>query len=180
LAVRLTLLDIGFKHRSVVLLSILQVHTVLKKLGIKINRRKRLISVDRDPYSTLCEVALQAVAVTSQNEDGSLDQQPVQTLGWDRHEARLWWERNVFGKTFIERRSWLSMGRAFFRVWLFLILEFQAMCVFLWAWDTKEKWYWLSSLTATHAVANLIYEIAGAWTQRSTKRHVRLLGSPFW
>lgn len=71
------------------------------------------------------------------------------------------------------------MGRAFFRVWLFLILEFQTMCLFLWAWDGNYRWYWMTTLVGTHSFACLCYEIAGAWTQRGNKK-IRVHGNPFW
>jgi len=157
-----------------------QVHRVLKVLGIKFNLRKRLIQMDRDPYETLLCVGEQRVAVVADDGDGSVPVAPTTTLGWGWEDARDWWARKVFGKTYVERRSWLTIGRAFYRVWLFLILEFQAMCVFLWGWSSVYRWYWLTTLVATHAFAGLLYEIAGAWTQRSTMRGVRLLGSPFW
>lgn len=35
----------------------------------------------------------------------------------------------MFGKTFVERRSLLTMYRTFYRVWAFLILEFHFMAV---------------------------------------------------
>lgn len=157
-----------------------QVHRVLKVLGIKINSRKRVITMERDPYETLLEVGEQRVAVVADDGDGTMPVAPAATLGWGWQDACNWWSKVVFGKTYIERRSWLTIGRAFYRVWLFLVLEFQAMCVFLWGWDTDYRYYWLSSLVGTHAFANLLYEIAGGWTQRSTNRSVRLLGSPFW
>ena len=157
-----------------------QVHRVLKVLGIKINVRKRVITMERDPYETLLGVGEQKVAVVADDGDGAVPVAPAATLGWGWQEATGWWAKIVFGKTFIERRSWLTMGRAFYRVWLALILEFQAMCVFLWGWDSAYRYYWLTSLVGTHAFANLLYEIAGAWTQRSTQPGIRLLGSPFW
>ena len=120
------------------------------------------------------------MAVVADDGAGAVPVGPAATLGWGWQDATNWWAKVVFGKTFVERRSWLSITRAFYRVWLFLILEFQAMCIFLWGWNTSYKWYWLSSLVGTHALAGLIYEVAGAWTQRSTFKGVRLLGSPFW
>lgn len=125
-------------------------------------------------------VLQQRVAVVADDGDGAVPVAPTTTLGWGWEDAREWWARKVFGKTFVERRSWLTMGRAFFRVWLFLILEFQVMCIFLWGWDTRYRYYWLTTVPATHAFASLCYEIAGAWTQRSTMRGVRVLGNPFW
>ena len=156
-----------------------QVHAVLKTLGVTINTRKRTYIIETDPYEALLSVGEQRVAVVG--GDGSSGQVPVgASLGWGWQDAMNWWAKVVFGKTFVERRSWLTMGRAFYRVWLFLILEFQTMCVFLWAWDGKNKYYWLSSLVITHAAANFVYEIAGAWTQRSTYRGVKLLGNSWW
>lgn len=126
--------------------------------------------------------------VTADDGHGAVPVAAPQTFGWGWKEAANWWDTHVFAKTFIERRSWLSITRAFYRVWLFLILEFQAMCVFLWAdkgrpwaWPLSDvQWYWLSSLVGTHAVCSLVYQIAGAWTQRATRKGLRLHGNPFW
>ena len=157
-----------------------QVHRVLNILGIKINTKKRVITMARDPYETLLSVGEQKVAVVADDGAGAVPVGPASTLGWGWKDACNWWANCVFGKTYIERRSWLTIGRAFFRVWLFLVLEFQTMCIFLWGWNTAYRYYWLTSLVGTHAIASLLYEIAGGWTQRSTHSQVRLLGSPFW
>ena len=152
------------------------VRRVLSDLGIKINMRRKRIFMNNDPYDTLLSVGEEGQALRSQ----ATNQEMYNRTGWNYKNAVAWWKKKVFGKTFVERRSWLTIGRAFFRVWMFLILEFQTMCLFLWAWDyEKYRWYWMSTLVGTHAVGNLCYEIAGVWTQRGTK-DVRLHGSPFW
>ena len=52
----------------------------------------------------------------------------------------------------------------FYRVWAFLILEFQLMACVLWGgWGNH---YALSSLALTHAALSLMEQVAGAWTQR--------------
>jgi hypothetical protein len=163
-----------------------QVHRVLGELGVRIkgSSRRRKIEWDLDPYEALLSLKERRHQVVG----GAGPVAGPQAVGFEHGAAAAWWGDRVFGKTFVERRSWLSMMRAFFRVWLFLILEFQTMCVFLWAGDKERgwawpladrQWYWLSTLVGTHAVACLVYEVAGAWTQRSTKRGVRVLGDPF-
>lgn len=173
------------------------VHKVLAQLGVKFSRKKKLMrNKDQEHYDAY-ESLLRVGNVTSGNDNPF----PVQTLGWSWGTAAEWWANTVFAKTFVERRSWLTMGRAFFRIWLLLILEFQGMCIFLWAFDEtsggyKNRYYWLTTLVATHAGASLLYEIAGAWTQRSTcprersktissatqrvGTDVKLHGNPFW
>lgn len=162
------------------------VHRILKALGIKFNLKKKVIHFERDPYETLLSVGERTVSITQTDENGNkIAVLPSARFGWGWEDAKNWWGRMVFGKTYVERRSWLTMGRAFFRIWLFLILEFQGMCIFLWAWDKQsssypDRWYWLTTMVGTHAAANLLYEVAGGWTQRSTLRGVKLHGNPFW
>lgn len=52
----------------------------------------------------------------------------------------------------------------FFRVWAFLVLEFQLMAVLLWGWG---NFYALTSVCLTHAALSLLEQLAGAWTQRA-------------
>ena len=153
-----------------------RVISILSDLGCKINRRKRTIVSRADPYSVLLAIGSEGQKM----ENMATNTVTWETTSWNFQNAMAWWSNKVFGKTFMERRSWLSMGRAFFRVWMLLIMEFQTLCVCLWGWDNeKYRWYWVSTLVGTHALGNLCYEIAGAWTQRGT-REVRLHGNPFW
>ena len=149
---------------------------VLSDLGCKINNRKRRIDNPVDPYSTLLMIGSEGQKI----QNTATNQAAFNITSWNFQNAMAWWANNVFGKTFIERRSWLTMGRAFFRVWMLLIMEFQTLCLCLWGWDNPTyRWYWMSTLVATHAFGNLCYEVAGVWTQRGTSE-VRLHGSPFW
>ena len=153
-----------------------RVKAVLSDLGITINMSRKRIFMKNDPYETLLSVGEEGQALKS----NATNQETYNKTAWNYHNAMAWWRVKVFGKTFVERRSWLTMGRAFYRVWMFLILEFQTLCLFLWGWDNeKYRWYWMSTLVGTHAFGNLCYEVAGVWTQRGTKE-VRLHGSPFW
>lgn len=153
-----------------------RVKEVLSDLGITINVRRRRHLIKRDPYETLLAVGEEGQALKNM----ATNQVVYNKTGWNYQNAMGWWREKVFGKTFIERRSWLTMGRAFFRVWMFLILEFQTLCLCLWAWDNETyRWYWMTTLVGTHAFGNLCYEIAGVWTQRGS-RDAKLLGNPFW
>ena len=58
----------------------------------------------------------------------------------------------------------LPLCRTFYRIWAFLILEFQVMSVLLWGWGS---WYALTSVCLTHAGLSLLEQLAGAWTQRA-------------
>ena len=153
-----------------------RVRSILRDLGCQISTRKHKIICNADPYSVLLSIGSegQKMKNTATNET------TWETTSWNFQNAMAWWSNKVFGKTFMERRSWLTMGRAFFRVWMLLIMEFQTLCLCLWGWDNeKYRWYWMSTLVGTHAFGNLCYEVAGVWTQRGT-REVRLHGSPFW
>lgn len=150
--------------------------SILSDLGCKINRRKRTIVSRADPYSVLLAIGSEGQKM----ENTATNTVTWETTSWNFQNAMAWWSNKVFGKTFMERRSWLTMGRAFFRVWLLLVMEFQTLCVCLWGWDNEAyRWYWVSTLVGTHAFGNLCYEAAGVWTQRGT-REVRLHGNPFW
>jgi hypothetical protein len=153
-----------------------KVREVLSDLGITINVRRRRHFVKNDPYETLLSVGEEGHALKNM----ATNQATYNKTAWNYKNAMGWWKVVVFGKTFIERRSWLTMGRAFFRVWMFLIMEFQTLCLCLWAWENETyRWYWMTTLVGTHAFGNLCYEIAGVWTQRGSK-DARLLGNPFW
>ncbi len=152
-----------------------RVARVLSDLGCTI-RRRRVIKYDADPYTTLLAIGSEGQKMVNT----ATNQVEFQITSWNFQSAMKWWSRNVFGKTFVERRSWLTMGRAFFRVWMLLVMEFQTLCVCLWGWENATyRWYWVTTLVATHAFGNLCYEVAGVWTQRGN-REVRLHGNPFW
>ena len=152
------------------------VKKVLSDLGITVDVKKKRYFMKYDPYERLLSVGEEGQALTNIETN----QATYNKTAWNYQNAMGWWKYKVFGKTFIERRSWLTMGRAFFRVWMFLIMEFQTLCLCLWAWENETyRWYWMTTLVGTHAFGNLCYEIAGVWTQRGSA-DARLLGNPFW
>lgn len=90
---------------------------------------------------------------------------------WAADNATAWYKDKVLGKTFVERRSLLTVYRAFFRVWVFFFMEFQVMAVFLWGCESNLKTCnrnSLASIPMAHAGLCLIEQIAAAWTQRPT------------
>ncbi|KAK2080835.1 hypothetical protein QBZ16_000689 [Prototheca wickerhamii] len=102
-----------------------------------------------DPYDALLAVGRVRVAPA---------------LGWDRGVARDWWAAFAFRKTFVERRSLLTVYRAFFRVWAFFLLEFHLLAVLTWA---RHNWWAISSLAPSHAALCLLEQVAALWTQRA-------------
>ncbi|PSC69540.1 Callose synthase 5 [Micractinium conductrix] len=158
------------------------VHKTLGRLGVQWDKKTRSMRVPRDLYANLLAVGEVTLAggEPSTGADGAAPG-PVR-LGYDGKLARDWWDKFVFGKTFVERRSLFSMYRTFYRVWAFLILEFHMMAVLVWGWDlTKaQNFYPLCSVALDHAFLSLVEQFAGAWTQRSLFKGQKVLGSPFW
>lgn len=163
------------------------VHAVLQHLGLKVDSRRRSLRFDEDPYQTLLEIGEKKVNIMATDGKSNMPIAPAATLGWGWEDARNWWAKFVFGKTFVERRSFFTMYRAFFRIWVFLLLEFQFMAIFLWTTgvDPTAGFFdvngWaLCSLCQTHAACCLLEQVAAAWTQRAVANDIRILGNPFW
>ncbi len=88
------------------------VHSVLKRLGVSVEQQGRKVAYNLDPYSSLLEVG--AVSLTVEGSGASAKQAEVLSsvgLSWDPANAKEWWKRFVFGKTFVERRSIFSIYR---------------------------------------------------------------------
>lgn len=162
------------------------VHKTLGRLGVQWDKRTRAMRVPRDLYTNLIAVGNVSIEIaTPSNDNGapSAEAPAGVRVDYDPKSARDWWSRFVFGKTFVERRSLLTMYRTFYRVWAFLILEFHFMAVLVWAWDATFKqgnYYAMCSVALDHALLSLIEQFAGAWTQRSLFKGQKVLGSPFW
>ena len=99
------------------------VAAVLARLGVAAQRRGGVPQFSGgDPWDALMAVGQASLVVAGgggkDGEDGDAKPAPLPIpLGWDASSARDWWRRFAFGKTFVERRSLLTVYRAFFRVW---------------------------------------------------------------
>ena len=195
----------------------------LARLGVQWDKRTRQMRVPKDLYAALLSVG--DISISTSATAGAANGGSANGAGpggsavfsYDPASARDWWGTFVFGKTYVERRSLLTMyrwvqglsgwggvwwwlflrlwspprqatclplnrcrclchasapapaplGRTFFRVWAFLILEFHFMAVMNWGY---KNWFALSSVALDHALLSLIEQVAGAWTQRSPGR----------
>ena len=144
------------------------VHKVLKALNIDAKGRRLEVVFTEDPYETLI----------SRGQKFMVTNEKVKSLvSFDPDHATEWWRVHVFGKTFIERRSIWCIYRSFFRVWMFLLMEFAVMGVATWGVDNWNAW---AALPMVHGALCLLEQFAGAWTQRKPKKGVILVGNPFW
>ena len=90
----------------------------LGRLGVQWDKKTKAMRVPKDLYANLLSVgnisidmgggqqqAAAAAAAAANGSDGTV------RLGYDAASARDWWKNFVFGKTFVERRSMLTMYR---------------------------------------------------------------------
>ena len=95
----------------------------LGRLGVQWDRRTRQMRVPRDLCANLLAVGNISLDLSGGNGGGGggangaaadgahgLPVSPVR-LGYDAASARDWWKNFVFGKTYVERRSLLTMYR---------------------------------------------------------------------
>ena len=151
------------------------VHRVLATLGVETNPRTlQVIFKKGDPIDVLDRTGNRQAK--TQGGLAMPSSAPV-SLSFDASHACDFYRHHVFGKTFVERRSLWSVYRSFFRVWMFLILEFEMMAVATWGLNDWNAW---AAVPMTHAALCLLEQFAGAWTQRSPHRNVRVVANPFW
>ena len=84
----------------------------LGRLGVQWDKKTKAMRLPKDLYANLLSVGNISIDMGGQQQaaaanggDGTV------RLGYDAASARDWWKNFVFGKTFVERRSMLTMYR---------------------------------------------------------------------
>jgi hypothetical protein len=88
----------------------------LSRLGVQWDKKTRAIRVPPDLFGNLVSAgSIEIVTSTGGESKADGEAKPPEAaparLGFDVASAQAFWRNNVFGKTFVERRSLFSMYR---------------------------------------------------------------------
>ena len=88
---------------------------------------------------------------------------------FDIQKAAVFWSQHVFVKTFYERRSWLAMFRAFYRVFCLqavMVHVLMAAAFTEGSWSSRPAWNAMTSAVITHAFFSFLERFANLWMNR--------------
>lgn len=94
---------------------------------------------------------------------------------FDVQRAAVFWSQHVFVKTFYERRSWLAMFRAFYRVFCLqaVIIHVLVAAAFTeGSWSGRPAWNAMSSAVITHAAFSFLERFANLWMNQKQRNPV--------
>ncbi|KAK9815749.1 hypothetical protein WJX72_008855 [[Myrmecia] bisecta] len=162
------------------------VKRALRALGVEVDAGTG--NVNCDPYDALLAIGFRETPKegvlpekkTKKTAAPPLDRQLTygqmqHTRDWDPNLARDWYGQTIFAKTFVERRSFWTIYRAFYRVFAFHVLEFQLLATISWS---GHLWVVTTTLL-THAGLSLAEQWANLYSQRPIRRTHRLHGQRF-
>ncbi|GLI62082.1 hypothetical protein VaNZ11_004642 [Volvox africanus] len=87
---------------------------------------------------------------------------------FDPQVAADWWRSNVFVKTYRERRTWLAVFRAYYRVYTWHLVLYHAMQAQAFVgWGKWENWRIISSCIITHAFCTALERFSNWYMTRN-------------